>query len=515
MTPSECIDSSSRSTPGLPRCRPSRKPLLESVVRFLKPSLFAASSVRWLRSTLRSRTWRSSTKYASRPEQRLDVVLLGGLVELDGAVHDAVVGQADGRLIEGGGALGELADVAGAVEQRVLGVDVQVRDGRGAHRGGNHRRRGGRHPCVRAAVAPAICGVQNAADVALRRPGRAARDQRVRDLHRSRRIGAGRVRVGGRRGGQRDLGGDGRPALRLGRADRVVVRGEAARVVPGASAGIALAVAACIARGDGPLSEQLPRSDAVVLLQRGHEYKYARCAALAGARVQFTDDISGALERGPAAILHPAHLDDAALRSTSSLRWRAAPGCQSSLTRRFRASRCRRFSAGRAPVTSPASRPSTSGARTAGASWPAARVPSRTSRHWTSWATSRAAGGPLGARSSSTGPRSRPPWRRSPSGSGSITMRGSRATRRGRIAGFALRGFAEAVHARRAARGRAGQCRLSCPARLGWPGACGGRPEHPGDRRRRRARAVHRGADGGRARGDRVRLEKTGRWLSD
>ena len=81
-------------------------------------------------------------------QQRLDVVLLGGLVELDGAVHDAVVGQADGRLIEGRGALGELADVAGAVEQRVLGVDVQVRDGRGAHRGGNHRRRGGRHPCV-------------------------------------------------------------------------------------------------------------------------------------------------------------------------------------------------------------------------------------------------------------------------------------------------------------------------------------------------------------------------------
>ena len=75
-------------------------------------------------------------------------MLLGGLVELDGAVHDAVVGQADGRLIEGGGALGELADVARAVEQRVLGVDVQVRDGRGAHRGGNHRRRGGRHPGI-------------------------------------------------------------------------------------------------------------------------------------------------------------------------------------------------------------------------------------------------------------------------------------------------------------------------------------------------------------------------------
>jgi L-seryl-tRNA(Ser) seleniumtransferase len=80
-------------------------------------------------------------------------------------------------------------------------------------------------------------------------------------------------------------------------------------VVPGASAGIALAVAACIARGDGPLSERLPHADAVVLAQRGHEYKYARCAALAGARVEFTDDIAGALARGPAAILHPAHLN--------------------------------------------------------------------------------------------------------------------------------------------------------------------------------------------------------------
>jgi L-seryl-tRNA(Ser) seleniumtransferase len=88
---------------------------------------------------------------------------------------------------------------------------------------------------------------------------------------------------------------------------------EAARVVPGASAGIALAVAACIARGDGRVSERLPDSDAVVLMQRAHEYKSARCAALAGARVEFTDDIAGALAGGAAAILHPAHLDDAAL----------------------------------------------------------------------------------------------------------------------------------------------------------------------------------------------------------
>src|ERR1700759_8300 len=62
---------------------------------------------------------------------------------------------------------------------------------------------------------------------------------------------------------------------------------EAARVVPGASAGIALSVAACVARGSGPVAEALPRVESVVLLQRAHAaaYQYARCAALAGARV--------------------------------------------------------------------------------------------------------------------------------------------------------------------------------------------------------------------------------------
>ncbi|HEY6891911.1 MAG TPA: hypothetical protein VI300_29185, partial [Solirubrobacter sp.] len=70
---------------------------------------------------------------------------------------------------------------------------------------------------------------------------------------------------------------------------------EAARIVPGASAGIALSVGACIARGDGPLSEALPRVEAVVWMQTGHAYKYARCASLAGARVEWVDDIAGAL----------------------------------------------------------------------------------------------------------------------------------------------------------------------------------------------------------------------------
>ena len=157
-------------------------------------------------------------------QQRLDAVLLGGLVELDGAVHDAVVGQADGRLVEGRGALGELADVAGAVEQRVLGVDVQVRDGRGAHRGGNHRRRGGRHPCAARRRARNRAGFRMPrmalyASLGVRRVINACGI--YTDLGGSV-LGAGGV--GGRRGGERDLGGDGRAAGGVGRADRRAVR---------------------------------------------------------------------------------------------------------------------------------------------------------------------------------------------------------------------------------------------------------------------------------------------------
>jgi seryl-tRNA(Sec) selenium transferase len=90
---------------------------------------------------------------------------------------------------------------------------------------------------------------------------------------------------------------------------------EAARIVPGASAGIALSVGACIARGSGRVGEALPLVDAVVLVQRGHSsYQYARCATLAGARVEWVDEIEAALPReGVCAVLHPAHLDDAAV----------------------------------------------------------------------------------------------------------------------------------------------------------------------------------------------------------
>ncbi len=67
-------------------------------------------------------------------EDRLDVVLRARLVELHHAVHDAVVGEPERRLIELGGTLCEVLDPACAVEQRVLGVDVQMGAGLGSHR---------------------------------------------------------------------------------------------------------------------------------------------------------------------------------------------------------------------------------------------------------------------------------------------------------------------------------------------------------------------------------------------
>ena len=85
----------------------------------------------------------------------------------------------------------------------------------------------------------------------------------------------------------------------------------AARVVPGASAGIALSVGACMTRADGPKMEQLPDTTGMragVLMQPGHHYKYDRCARMTGAHI-----VEGDLTSfdGIACVLHPAHLEAA------------------------------------------------------------------------------------------------------------------------------------------------------------------------------------------------------------
>ena len=86
----------------------------------------------------------------------------------------------------------------------------------------------------------------------------------------------------------------------------------AARVVPGASSGIALSVGACMTQADGTKMEQLPDTTGMrdgVLMQAGHHYKYDRCARMTGARIVEGDltDFSGI-----ACVLHPAHLEERA-----------------------------------------------------------------------------------------------------------------------------------------------------------------------------------------------------------
>jgi L-seryl-tRNA(Ser) seleniumtransferase len=95
---------------------------------------------------------------------------------------------------------------------------------------------------------------------------------------------------------------------------------EAARVTPGASAAIALGIAACVTRGDRPRIERMPETAGMpheVILQRGHRYKYDRCALLAGASLvavgepdgTFAEEIARAIGPRTAALFVPAHLD--------------------------------------------------------------------------------------------------------------------------------------------------------------------------------------------------------------
>lgn len=106
-------------------------------------------------------------------------------------------------------------------------------------------------------------------------------------------------------------------------AGRIVadaLRVPAARVVPGASAGIALSVSACITGGDPSASAALPEFSTArpnVLMQRLHRYKYDRMARLTGAKIvevgssQATaiSALEEAVARRPSCILFPAHLD--------------------------------------------------------------------------------------------------------------------------------------------------------------------------------------------------------------
>jgi D-glucosaminate-6-phosphate ammonia-lyase len=106
-----------------------------------------------------------------------------------------------------------------------------------------------------------------------------------------------------------------------GRSVTDLLGSEAAVITPGASAGLALAAAAAIARGDGAALERLPDTTGLpgdLLIQRRHRYRYDRALRLSGGRLVEvgTDDgttlaqMEAALSPRVGAICVPAHLDD-------------------------------------------------------------------------------------------------------------------------------------------------------------------------------------------------------------
>src|SRR5215212_9981259 len=95
---------------------------------------------------------------------------------------------------------------------------------------------------------------------------------------------------------------------------------EAARITPGASAAIALGIGACLTGNDRQKMERLPETSGKpneIILQRGHRYKYDRCALLPGARTVEVgsevgtrrEEIEQAIGPNTVALYLPAHLD--------------------------------------------------------------------------------------------------------------------------------------------------------------------------------------------------------------
>jgi L-seryl-tRNA(Ser) seleniumtransferase len=95
---------------------------------------------------------------------------------------------------------------------------------------------------------------------------------------------------------------------------------ESARVTPGASSAIAMAIAACMTGTDARKMEQLPDVTSMpsqVLIQRRHRYKYDRMVRMTGAELIEVGNVNGtepeeleaAISERTAAIFVPAHLD--------------------------------------------------------------------------------------------------------------------------------------------------------------------------------------------------------------
>ena len=258
--------------------------------------------------------------------------------------------------------------------------------------------------------------------------------------------------------------------------------------------------------GTGRIGEALPRVDAVVLMQRGHEYKYARCATLAGARVEWVDDIAAALARGGAcrgaAPGAPRRRGAAAVGS--SLRSRGRRACRWSSTRPSSASRCPSWNAGRragdvACFSAKYFCGPNAGGFVAGAAGPVADV---AALDFTGYESRRVADvrARVQARPVDGRGHASPPWR---SGWRSITtarlagLRGA-GRRCWRSVCGALPGARvelRTVHLDERLVRRAGQRRAACAAASDGAGArlAARRAQRARDGRRRRARVLHRG----------------------
>jgi D-glucosaminate-6-phosphate ammonia-lyase len=87
---------------------------------------------------------------------------------------------------------------------------------------------------------------------------------------------------------------------KTGRTIARLVGSEAARVTPGASAAIALGIAACMTGTDGQKMERLPNTDGMkneVLIQQRHRYKYDRMVRMTGATPVAVGDDNGTTAR--------------------------------------------------------------------------------------------------------------------------------------------------------------------------------------------------------------------------
>jgi L-seryl-tRNA(Ser) seleniumtransferase len=83
---------------------------------------------------------------------------------------------------------------------------------------------------------------------------------------------------------------------------------DSARIVPGASAAIALSAAACITGGDGKAIERLPDVSGLkagIVIQAAHRYKYLRMAWYTGAEIRLAGDEKGTTRAQLEAALDP------------------------------------------------------------------------------------------------------------------------------------------------------------------------------------------------------------------